>query len=109
MVAQIYTQKYPTKVGGLILDSTGGMDAATLKTLKRKYFFAPIALWVLAHCNYEKMKPRLIKMGMSHIRNESAEGIAYAQDMFDTILKDYKQAHDVHITGLLADLMNQPP
>ena len=109
MVAQIYTQKYPTEVGGLILDSTGGMDAATLKTLKRKYFFAPIALWILAHCNYEKMKPRLIKMGMSHIRNESAEEIAYAQDMFDTIFKDYKQAHDVHITGLLADLMNQTP
>ena len=87
----------------------GGMDAATLKTLKRKYFFAPIALWYLAHCNYEKMKPRLIKVGMSHVRDESAEEIAYAQDMFETIFKDYQQAKDVHITGLLADLMNQTP
>ncbi len=109
MVAQIYTQKYPAEVGGLVLVSTGGMDAATLKSLKKKYFFAPIALWYLAHCNYEKMKPRLIKMGMSHIRNESAEEIAYAQDMFDTIFKDFQQAKDVHITGLLADLMNQTP
>ena len=109
MVAQIYTQKYPTEVGGLVLVSTGGMDAATLKTLKRKYFFAPIALWYLAHCNYEKMKPRLIKVGMSHVRDESAEEIAYAQDMFETIFKDYQQAKDVHITGLLADLMNQTP
>lgn len=109
MVAQIYTQKYPTEVGGLVLDSTGGMDAATLKSLKKKYFFAPIALWYLAHCNYEKMKPRLIKVGMSHIRDESAEEIAYAQDMFETIFKDFQQAKDVHITGLLADLMNQTP
>ena len=109
MVAQIYTQKYPTEVGGLVLDSTGGMDAATLKSLKKKYFFAPIALWYLAHCNYEKMKPRLIKLGMSHIRDESAEEIAYAQDMFETIFKDFQQAKDVHITGLLADLMNQTP
>ncbi len=31
MVAQIYTQKYPKEVGGIILISTGGMDAATLK------------------------------------------------------------------------------
>ncbi len=77
MAAQIYTQKYPDEVGGLVLDSTGGMDAATLKSLKKEYFFAPIALWYLAHCNYEKMKPRLIKLGMSHIRDESPEQIAY--------------------------------
>ncbi len=109
MVAQIYTQKYPTEVGGLVLVSTGGMDAATLKTLKKQYFFAPVALWILAHCNYEKMKPRLIKLGMSHLRDESAEEVAYAQGMFETIFKDYEQAHDVHITGLLADLMNQTP
>ena len=109
MVAQIYVQKYPGETGGLILISTGGMDANTLKTLKRKYFFAPIMLWYMKHCNYEKLKPRLIKAGMSHIRNESTEEIAFAQDMFETIFKDYKQEKDVHISGLLADLMNQKP
>lgn len=109
MVAQIYTQKYPNEVGGLVLVSTGGMDAATLKTLKKKYFFVPLALWYMAHCNYEKLKPRLIQSGMSHLRNESAEEAAYARDMFETIFKDFQQAKDVHITGLLADLMNQTP
>ena len=44
---------------------------------------------------------------MRHIRNESAEEIAYAKDMFEMIFKDYKQEKDVHISGLLADLMNQ--
>lgn len=29
--------------------------------------------------------------------------------MFETIFKNFQQAKDVHITGLLADLMNQPP
>ena len=109
MVAQIYVQKYPGETGGLILMSTGGMDANTLKSLKRKYFFAPLMLWYMKHCNYEKLKPTLIKAGMSHIRNESAEEIACAQDMFETIFKDYKQEKDVHISGLLADLMNQKP
>lgn len=107
MVAQIYVQKYPGEVGGLILVSTGGMDEATLKTLKKKYRLAPLMLWYLKHCNYEKLKPTLIKAGMSHIRDESSEEIAYAQDMFETIFKDYKQEKDVHISGLLADLMNQ--
>lgn len=109
MVAQIYVQKYPGETGGLILISTGGMDANTLKSLKRKYFFAPLMLWYMKHCNYEKLKPTLIKAGMSHIRNESAEEIAYAQDMFETIFRDFPQEKDVHISGLLADLMNQKP
>ncbi len=109
MVAQIYTQKCPKEVGGLILVSTGGMDEATLKSLKRKYFMAPLLLFILKHCNYEKMKPKLIKAGMGHLRNESAEEVAYTQDMFETIFRDYTYEKDVHITGLLADLMNQTP
>lgn len=109
MVAQIYIQKYPGEAGGMVLVSTGGMDAETLKTLKKKYFFAPVMLWYMKHCNYEKLKPKLIKAGMSHIRNESKEEIAYAQDMFEIIFKDYTKEKDVHISGLLADLMNQTP
>lgn len=109
MVAQIYIQKYPGEAGGMVLVSTGGMDAETLKTLKKKYFFAPVMLWYMKHCNYEKLKPKLIKAGMSHIRNERKEEIAYAQDMFETIFKDYTKEKDVHISGLLADLMNQTP
>lgn len=109
MVAQIYVQNYPRDVGGMILISTGGMDENTLKSLKRKYRLAPVMLWYMKHCNYEKLKPRLIKLGMGHIRNESPEEIAYARDMFETIFKDYKQQKDVHISGLLSDLMNQTP
>lgn len=29
--------------------------------------------------------------------------------MFETIFRDFKQEKDVHISGLLADLMNQTP
>ena len=103
MVAQIYVQRYPGETGGLILISTGGMDEATLKSLKKKYRLAPLMLWYMKHCNYEKLKPTLIRAGMSHIRNESAEEIAYAHDMFETIFKDFKQEKDVHISGLLPD------
>ena len=65
MVAQIYTQKYPNEVGGLVLISTGGMDANTLKILKQKYRFAPLMLWYMKRCNYEKLKPKLIKAGIA--------------------------------------------
>lgn len=109
MVAQIYIQAYPGEAGGLVLISTGGMDAETLKSLKKKYFFAPLMLFYMKHCNYEKLKPKLIKVGMGHGRNESEEELAYAKDMFETIFKDYTREKDVHISGLLADLMKQTP
>lgn len=85
------------------------MDEATLKSLKKKYRLAPLMLWYMKHCNYEKLKPKLIRASMRHIRKESAEEIAYARNMFETIFKDYKQEKDVHISGLLADVMNQTP
>ena len=109
MIAQIYVQKYPGQTGGLILISTGGMDANTIKSLKKQYRFAPLMLWYMKRCNYEKLKPTLIKAGMGHLRNESKEEVAYARDMFETIFKDFKQEKDVHISGLLADFMNQKP
>lgn len=94
MAAQVYVQKYPGETGGLVLISTGGLDANTIKSLKRQYFFAPLALWYLKHCNCEKLKPKLIRLGMSHLRGEGSEEAAYAQDMFETIFRGYRQEKD---------------
>ena len=77
-----------------MLISTGGLGANTIKSLKRQYFFAPLALWYLKHCSYEKLKPKLIRLGMSHLRGEGPEEAAYAQDMFETIFRDYRQEKD---------------
>lgn len=109
MVAQIYVQKYPGEAGGLILVSTGGMDEATLRTLKQKYRLAPLMLWYMKHCNYEKLKPKLISASLRHIWDETPEEIAYAKDIFETTFRDFTQEKDVHISSLLADLMRQRP
>ena len=87
----------------------GGMVAATLRSLRRKYFLAPLMLWYMKRCNDERLKPRLISAGLSHLRDEGPEEIACARDMFETIFKDYTREKDVHISGLPADLMNQRP
>lgn len=109
MVAQIYTQKYPNDVGGLVLISTGGMDEKTLKSLRRKYFFAPVMLWYMKHCNYEKLKPRLIKVFTNYAKGESEEDQIHASEMGKTIFKDYRKEKDIRISSLLVDLMNQTP
>lgn len=112
MVAQVYVQKYPGETGGLVLISTGGLDANTIKSLKRQYFFAPLALWYLKHCNYEKLKPKLIRLGMSHLRGEGSEEAAYAQDMFETIFRGYRQEKDDYFSEKmqrdLIRLMHEP-
>lgn len=112
MAAQVYVQKYPGETGGLVLISTGGLDANTIKSLKRQYFFAPLALWYLKHCNYEKLKPKLIRLGMSHLRGEGPEEAAYAQDMLETIFLDYRQEKDDYFSKKmqrdLIRLMHEP-
>lgn len=112
MVAQVYVQKYPGETGGLVLISTGGLDANTIKRLKRQYFFAPLALWYLKHCNYEKLKPKLIRLGMSHLRGEGPEEAPYAQDMFETIFRGYRQEKDDYFSEKmqrdLIRLMHEP-
>ena len=95
-----------------MLISTGGLDANTIKSLKRQSFFAPLALWYLKHCNYEKLKPKLIRLGMSHLRGEGSEEAAYAQDMFETIFRDYRQEKDDYFSEKmqrdLIRLMHEP-
>ena len=112
MVAQVYVQKYPGETGGLVLIFTGGLDANTIKSLKRQYFFAPLALWYLKHCSYEKLKPKLIRLGMSHLRGEGPEEAAYAQDMFETIFRGYRQEKDDYFSEKmqrdLIRLMHEP-
>ena len=95
-----------------MLISTGGLDANTIKSLKRQSFFAPLALWYLKHCSYEKLKPKLIRLGMSHLRSEGPEEAAYAQDMFETIFRDYRQEKDDYFSEKmqrdLIRLMHEP-
>lgn len=95
-----------------MLISTGGLDANTIKSLKRQSFFAPLALWYLKHCSYEKLKPKLIRLGMSHLRGEGPEEAAYAQDMFETIFRGYRQEKDDYFSEKmqrdLIRLMHEP-
>lgn len=99
MVSQIYIQKYHGQVGGLILISTGGMDVATLKSLKKKYFFAPLMLFYMKHCNYEKLKPTLIKAGMGHMRNESPDQDFFSGSMQQDLIRLMHDPQIEYVSG----------
>ena len=109
MVAQLYTQYRPDNVGGLILCATGGMDEKTIRSLRKQYFFTPVLLWYMKRCNYEKFKKKLAKAGAGHAKGESPEVRAYVLEMFQAMFEGYPREKDLHVTGLLADLMHQVP
>ena len=110
MMAQIFARRYPQMVTGLGLFSTAGLDEKTLKTEKKKYRFAPLLLWYMKHCNYEKLKPRVIDSSLkNYAKKETKEDREYLKEMFEFMFRDYTSSKDIHITGMIAKVVDIKP
>jgi pimeloyl-ACP methyl ester carboxylesterase len=110
-MAQLIAKKYPEKVNGLGLFSTGAMTESTIKIGRKKYRSYKFVLWLLKrkHFNYEKWKPFLISASMKEAKQESEENRQYLREMFDFIFKDYTKEKDIHITNMMVGLMDIEP
>lgn len=110
MMAQIFARKYPQMVTGLGLFSTAGLDEKTLRIEKRKYRFAPLLLWYMKHCDYEKLKPKVIESSLkNYAKKETEEDREYLKEMFEFMFKDYTNSKDIHITGMISKVVNIKP
>lgn len=110
LMAQIFTRKYPEMVTGLGLFSTAGLDENTICGSKKKYCLLPLMLWYMKRCNYEKLKPKLISSSMkNYAKDESPEDKQYLQEMFECMFKDYNKEKDIHITSMMAKLVDMKP
>ncbi len=110
MMAQIFARKYPQMVTGLGLFSTAGLDEKTLRIEKRKYRFAPLLLWYMKHCDYEKLKPKVIESSLkNYAKKETKEDREYLKEMFEFMFKDYTNSKDIHITGMISKVVNIKP
>lgn len=110
MMAQIFARKYPQMVTGLGLFSTAGLDEKTLRIEKRKYRFAPLLLWYMKHCDYEKLKPKVIESSLkNYAKKETKEDREYLKEMFEFMFKDYTNSKDIHITGMISKVVDIKP
>ena len=110
MMAQIFARKYPQMVTGLGLYSTAGLDEKTLRSQKKKYRFAPLLLWYMKHCDYEKLKPKVIESSLkNYAKKETEEDREYLKEMFEFMFKDYTNSKDIHITGMISKVVNIKP
>lgn len=109
-MAQAIARERSDMVKGLFLHATGTMDVDTIKDFRKKYFLAPLLMFYMKHCNYDKrFKPLIIKSMDKYTVKESAEVKAYIHDMAVIIADKYTREKDVHATSLLMDIMNQKP
>jgi pimeloyl-ACP methyl ester carboxylesterase len=110
-MAQLIAKKYPEKVSGLGLFSTGALTENTIKTGRKKYRSYKLILWLLKrkHFNYEKWKPFLISASMKEAKQESEEDRKYLREMFEFIFRDYTKEKDIHITNMMVGLMDIEP
>ena len=109
-MAQAIAREKPDMVKGMFLHATGAMDEDTIKDFRRKYFFAPLLLLYMKHCNYDKrFKPLIIKSMDKYTVSENSEVQKYIHDMAVMIADGYTREKDLHITSLLVDIMHQEP
>lgn len=108
-MAQLLAKRHPDKVTGLGLFSTAALTEDTLRKGKKKYRIYPILLWYIKHCNYEKLKPKLIAGSMKQAEMESEENRRYLREMFEYLFSDYPKEKDLHITGMMVGLMRTEP
>jgi pimeloyl-ACP methyl ester carboxylesterase len=110
-MAQLIAKKYPEKVSGLGLFSTGALTENTIQTGRKKYRSYKLILWLLKrkHFNYEKLKLLLISTSMKEAKQESEEEQKYLREMFDFIFQDYTKEKDIHITNMMVGLMDIAP
>lgn len=109
LIAQMYARQYRLDVGGLVLIATGGLDRSTLRSFRFRYALSPLLLWYMRHSGYDRLKPRLMKAADRNAASESDEDREYLHDMYSFIFDSYTREKDIHVTGLLADLVHQVP
>lgn len=108
-VAQFVARRHPEKVEAVCQFSTVGLSERTLNGLRSKYRDFRKMLPILKTVPYSWLKPVMVRSSMKHITNATPEEYAYLEDMFRSIYKDYTKEFDLHMTGLLKDILEQPP
>ena len=107
MMAQIFTRKYPEMVEGLGLFSTAGLDESTLRSQKKTYRFLPLLLWYMKHCDYEKLKPKVIRSCIkNYAKDETPEDKIYLQEMLEFMFSDYPREKDIHISSMVGNVVD---
>lgn len=107
LISQVYAVIYPDDVAAMVLMSTAGLTAATMKKfggfLK---LLVPVRtlLKILPYSWFIRLEKRMIE---NYLKEADDESRAYFREMFDHIYDGYTREKDIHVTTLQLDLGKQ--
>lgn len=105
--AQLFAQKYPEKILGMILLTTLTLDSDYVRALKKELWYKPLLLFIFRHVKAEKMMSILLKRVTAYLACETPLDQEYGRTFFGVITSDrhYKKKF-IHSTECLYDLLH---
>ena len=105
-----FKNEFPERTEAMCLFSTAALSERTVGALRSKYKnAAPIVLKAMETVPYSIVRSFEMKQSMGHVEGASAEEAYYMRDMFNDIYSGYTSEFDVHMTRLVADVINRQP
>ena len=109
-LAQAAAKKYPERTEALCLMSTAAASEMTIGALRKKYQkLVPLALKSIEKLPFDITKKREFNQSMKHVTNATNEERFYMRELFTDIYKSYTPEFDLHMTRLIADVIDLTP
>lgn len=108
-VAQTMARRHPGKMAGLALFSTAGLTQSTLEGLRARHGRLKVMYAALKVVPYAWLKPLFMKASLAHLTDATPDERALVEAAVRFAFADYTREKDLHMTGLLLDIVNQRP
>ena len=109
-VAQLMARRYPEKTRAMVLYATTALTEKGIEDLKKQYHYVKIMLWLMEHVPYGMLKALFMKPMLTRMipKGNDAQA-AYLKGFIQWIYRGYTKEADLHMTRLMADIVNLTP
>lgn len=109
-IAQLMARKYPNMTEALVLYATTALTREGIDDLKKQYRYVGKLLWLMEHVPYNTLKALTMKPAFRRlIPRGDPRQTDYLQGFVKWIYDDYTKEKDLHMTYLMADIVNLIP
>ena len=109
-IAQLMAKRCREKTSALVLYATTALTQNGIEDLKKQYRYVGFLLWLMEHVPYGILKGLIMKPMMGRmIPKGSSQQEIYLRDFIRWIYEDYTKEKDLHMTRLMADIVNLEP
>ena len=109
-IAQLMARRLPEKTGALVLYATTALTEEGIADLKKQYRYVGKLLWAMEHLPYGALKALFMKPSFRRlIPRDDPRQADYLKGFVQWIYDDYTKEKDLHMTHLMADIVNLRP